>query len=555
VAVTKIGFLPGGYGRDTTPTDPLRPIPLANGEWISNLNVPIWKPGSIAGVVRDESGEPVVGVIVRVLQNVKMAGREDFVPGPALRTDDRGAYRLSGLAPGRYVVQVPSVQAAVPTGMTLAPPEIGLRGPGTPEVLDMMDVDDTARLVIGRFPLPPPPQNGRLLAYPPAFHHAASTVGDATIIALKYGDERTGVDVTLTPVTSVRVAGTVDGPSTALQGLTLRLLPAGLENAGFGAEVATALVAADGRFAFMNVPPGRYTIDAAVNVVELSATEPGIGPRRPIQGPPTTPIHGATMSGIIDVIPGLRATTYLHRFQNGPPYSARVPLTVGNADTTGVTVRLIAQATLSGSYVIEADPAHPEVAAPARLTFGLDPASGDAALGGSARPIRGGGPGVIGVSGIVPGRYWLRVQEPGWIIKSVVFNGDDYTNRPLDIDAPITGVAVIATNAAPAVAGVVRDGPLKAAETMVIVFPVEPAQWRNTGWWPSRVKSATLTITNSFTLPALPAGDYLVAAINRSFIENWRDPEFLARVAPLATPLSLAWGATSAIELQPVVVR
>src|SRR5689334_15639102 len=34
ISVTKVGYLPGGYGRDTTPTDPLRPIPLKTNEWL-----------------------------------------------------------------------------------------------------------------------------------------------------------------------------------------------------------------------------------------------------------------------------------------------------------------------------------------------------------------------------------------------------------------------------------------------------------------------------------------------------------------------------------------
>ena len=237
-----------------------------------------------------------------------------------------------------------------------------------------------------------------------------------------------------------------------------------------------------------------------------------------------------------------------------------MPLTVGGADVTGVVVSLKAHASLSGSVVVDADPAHPEVAPPARFTFVLDPAGGEAALGGSARPVGrgGGGPGAFAVNGIVPGQYWLRLQDAGWLVKSITWNGRDYTNQPFDIRPAetMTDVVVMATNAAPEVSGVVRDGQgLKADATMVIAFPVEAAQWKNTGWWPSRVKTATLASANTFRLTTLPAGDYLVAAISRSFIENWRDPEFLARVAPLATRVTLSWGGASTLDLQPVVVR
>jgi len=72
ISATKFGYLEGGYGRETMPTDPLRGITVKPGEWISNIKVSIAKPGAISGVVRDESGEPVVGVVVRVLHRVRI---------------------------------------------------------------------------------------------------------------------------------------------------------------------------------------------------------------------------------------------------------------------------------------------------------------------------------------------------------------------------------------------------------------------------------------------------------------------------------------------------
>jgi hypothetical protein len=96
------------------PSDPLRSLPLKTDEWLPNIKVSIWRPGAISGTVRDESGEPVVGVVVRVLQRVRIQGRDEFLAGPVTRTDDRGAYRLANLPSARYLIQVPSVQAAMP---------------------------------------------------------------------------------------------------------------------------------------------------------------------------------------------------------------------------------------------------------------------------------------------------------------------------------------------------------------------------------------------------------------------------------------------------------
>ena len=49
VSASKFGYLSGGYGRETDPTDPLRPIALKDNDWVSNIRVTIWKPGSISG--------------------------------------------------------------------------------------------------------------------------------------------------------------------------------------------------------------------------------------------------------------------------------------------------------------------------------------------------------------------------------------------------------------------------------------------------------------------------------------------------------------------------
>src|SRR6185503_19058032 len=273
IAVSKFGFLDGGYGRDHSPSDPLRPVALKKDDWVGGLRVSIWRPGSISGVVRDESGDPVVGVFVRVLSRFRIQGRDDMVAGPITVTNDRGEYRIPGLAPGRYAVQVPSVQASVPWSTKIS------FNPGN-LAEGVVDIDDSNRLVLNRYPLPPPPQNGRPMSYPIVFHPSASTLAVASLIDLKYGDERTGIDLTLTPAPAVRVSGTVEGPADAMKSLTLRLLPAGLENAGLGSEAATALVSGDGRFTFMNVPAGTYTLDAPVKVTELSTTGSGISQMR-----------------------------------------------------------------------------------------------------------------------------------------------------------------------------------------------------------------------------------------------------------------------------------
>jgi hypothetical protein len=55
--------------------------------------------------------------------------------------------------------------------------------------------------------------------------------------------------------------------------------------------------------------------------------------------------------------------------------------------------------------------------------------------------------------------------------------------------------------------------------------------------------------TGGYQLRNLPAGEYLVIAVDLSRVNAWMDPKFLAAAAPLATRLSIAWGDKKAQDL------
>jgi hypothetical protein len=359
------------------------------------------------------------------------------------------------------------------------------------------------------------------------------------------------------------VSGIVDGPPESLRSLTLRLMPAGLENMGFGSEAATALVGSDGRFTFFNVPAGQYTVDAPAQISELSITPPQIGPRKVLPGPPTAPVTGAQIQDT-ELLPGVTLTHFFSMSAN-TPYTGRATVTVGNTDVTGVVLRLRAFGTMSGRVVIDPRSAPPADGTTPRAALELDPAGGDTAITGAGRTIRADRiiPGDFSIARIQPGQYWVRVQKQGihasqWQVQSVSWNGRDYTNIPIEVAAgdAIDGVAVTVTTATPDLRGTVRDSDdLKADATMVIVFPVEPALWKNTGLDPSRMKTVPVSSTRAFALANLPAGDYFVAAINRSFTETWREPVFLARVAQHAARVTLSWGGKSTVDLTTLVIR
>ncbi len=80
---------------------------IAAGQRVQGVRIALWKGGVIGGRVLDEYGEPAAGVEIEVLR------REPGDQGGSVRTtssaftpvtDDTGAFRVWGLAPGDYIV-------------------------------------------------------------------------------------------------------------------------------------------------------------------------------------------------------------------------------------------------------------------------------------------------------------------------------------------------------------------------------------------------------------------------------------------------------------------
>jgi protocatechuate 3,4-dioxygenase beta subunit len=86
-------------------TRPRRPKPLTlrDGEVRDDVNVALWRAFAIEGRVVDEFGEPMTGV--EVYAKNPESGQPAPRSGPwQMITDDRGLFRLFGIAPGRYLI-------------------------------------------------------------------------------------------------------------------------------------------------------------------------------------------------------------------------------------------------------------------------------------------------------------------------------------------------------------------------------------------------------------------------------------------------------------------
>jgi hypothetical protein len=112
----RAGFLSAGYGAapgDPRLAPPMRPKPLelADGQRLENIEVWLPRAGAISGRVFDASGQPASRINVTAI-----AIRRGMPPQPTNRavTDDLGQFRVYGLSPADYVI---SAEASAGGGM------------------------------------------------------------------------------------------------------------------------------------------------------------------------------------------------------------------------------------------------------------------------------------------------------------------------------------------------------------------------------------------------------------------------------------------------------
>ena len=216
VSASKPGFVTQRYGQ-RRPFETVSPLELGDGQR-AVANFALLRGGVITGRVQDDLGDPVANVRVMVQRRQMIDGRRRMVNlGVTDETDDTGAFRLYGLAPGEYYV----------SGILRANP---LEQPG-----------DTT-------------------GYAPTYYPGTGNANEAQRVAVGAGEE-VSIGFSLLPVRLVRVSGTVVSQGGDAIGGMVQLLGAG--DSGDGAmNVVAAGIQSDGSFTLTNVAPGSYTLSA-----------------------------------------------------------------------------------------------------------------------------------------------------------------------------------------------------------------------------------------------------------------------------------------------------
>ena len=551
------GYLPGASGRYRH-DGPSQPIELEDGERRTDVVIRLWKYASIGGIVVDEAGEPAVGVSVRALRRLPSGS------GPRLQmgwttayTDDRGQYRLSGLAPGEYLVAVPSTITTVPASSVEEYVQAITAG-STMQLMQARTASNAplpspSGMRIGDYQIqisplrnvqfPPPDENGRLFVYRTTFHPAAHTSAEGQVITLGSGDERQNVTISLTLTPTAFVSGIASGPDGPMRGLGLRLVPADGDSyqSDNGFEAAHTATDGLGRFTLLGVPPGQYVLKA-------------------FHAPVPAPVGGE--SRVMSIVNGVATVTPsgpppIATPPSGPTLWAELPVSVGDRSITDLHIALREGARVSGRIEFTGAAAPPPPQRQRVISIALTPV--DPGWTMRVQPGRPSETGQFTTGGFPPGRYLINATTPGapWTVRSIILNGRNVLDEPFELGSTDLSGAVVtyADRQTQLTLNVQSPGGADQQPAIVVAFPADYQKWIQDGMVARRTRTATVSRTGVATLVGITAGDYLAIAVPAETPFDLRSPQSIEMLARQATRITVAHGETRTQMLTVSAVR
>ena len=532
----------------TGPTSPTT-VSLTEGQHLSDFKLRLWKNAAIVGTVLDDGGEPAIGLTVQAMSRIVVAGRARYLPVSGGRTDDRGVFRIASLKPGDYVVVIPQAPAAVPAAMMDSMMKGVFGGGDMSSVLGIADLAMSGVNVgaamqggvrLGNYMVASasgaPPilaADGRLFVYQTMFYPGVGVPVQAEVLTLKSGEERAEVNFQLRLTPTAKVSGIATGPTGPMANLGMRLVvPADGVTSDSEFDVATVVTGPDGSFTFFGVPPGQFLLRAQkegrANTAENAAMMAMMGMGR-----------GAAPPGPAKSVFG------------------QATIAVGSTDVEGVVFQLAEGVTVGGRMEFTSATGRAQPPQLTNIQVRLLPADGRSSfrMGGAARVTASGAFETVPYG---PGKYFLQIDGvPGpWQVKSATVGGRDVLDAAVDVrDANIGGVVVTVTDEAFSLTGTVTPAAGQTvADAVVLLFPADYRAWIENGMNPRRSRSGRPNPAGAYTFPVLPAGDYLVVAVDRSDEGNLQDPAYIEALSRLGTRVSVV-SAKQTLDLSTMKVK
>jgi hypothetical protein len=478
VTASKSGFVSLSFGQ-RRPLQAGTPLQLGDGQQLKNVDFQLPRGSVIGGHVMDEDGEPMAGVMVRVMRYQYLQGDRRLTPAGTAQTDDKGAFRVWGLMPGDYYVNaIARVNLPAFGGGRGAPGGRG-GGPfgGGPGGGFAVQAGAIAALGGGNLAGLIGGNESDSVNYAPTYYPGVSSINDARPITVGLSQELLDVNFGMQLVPMSRLSGRVTNPdgSPVTSGTVNLMLDASAARgnqlgANFGGRINW-----DGVFAINSVPPGRYTLRARGD-------------------------------------------------DSDAPQYAAIPVTV-NGDIADLAVVLTPGATLSGTVMFpSAATAPPDV-----TQFRVTAPSTEPGFVGPQPNARLDNTGKFTLAGVPAGPHLIRSagSARGWSIKSVTVGGRDVTDSPIELRSGenVSNIVVVYTDKVNEISGTVtNDQGTPASEYTVLAFSTDASLWRPQS---RQIATTRPDQTGHYRIRTLPPGEYYVVTVDPAEQGEWFEPAYL----------------------------
>ncbi len=526
VTGSKNGFVDALYGQ-RRPQQPGTPVTLADAQVAANIDLRLTRGGVITGRVLDEDGDALSRALVTVQRYQYVRGERQLTPAGGDQTDDRGVYRVFALPPGDYYVSATASGLGQLIGRGLQQLAAGIAAAGGGRGGGRGGAGP-----LGAFGAADEPEP---TGYAPTYYPGVVSAPEAGKVTVGPGSEVTGIDFQILLVPLATISGIVAGADDVVP---LMLMPQDAGGAGpLGGQMLTGRSQADGTFTISNVPPGRF-------------------------------VAIARSGG-----------------RNNDPKTAMQPIVVNGQNIEGVSLVLQPGITLSGNITVESSgtpaPADysgfgitvPDVTP---LPFGGGGGGRGGLNGGAGRAQKNG---TFEIGNLLPGQHYIRVTAGGggqgqgagqgqgrgqaqgqgqgqgqtqgsWTLKSVLIGGQEVSDQAFEIKPGqnVENVTIVMTDRSTEIAGAVRDGSnAPMTGITVIAFSSDQQYWRAQS---RHIQAARTDSTGAFRLRGLPAGDYLIVAVDGVEQGEWFDPAYLDQARAGAGHVTLNEGEKKTLDLR-----
>ncbi len=450
----------------------------------SEMKISMIPGAAISGRVTDLSGKPLVNASVGIYRESYNFGRPVLEFVSSKTTDDRGGYRLFALPPGEYLLTA----APRPASRRLDPAE--------------------------RNPVP-------LLT----FYPAATEPSHAIPIAVKGGEELSGISVQVQSAVGTRVSGKVTSVLPLSSGFSefdaiVILTPHGgaVPPVSSGNEIQDANPE-DGSFQFFNVPPGIY------DLIARQFVDRGWGPEGTPGGKDEAWIFGRTTIEVSqDSVENVAIVV-----TPGVDVKGRV-LVDGSPSSPALRLSLLSDDNSIRSFDSETSESYDEIS---RYSPRIE------ADGTFLIPV------------VPPGRYRIQpvlALPRGAYVADIRQNGISVYDNGLVVDTREPGpLEVIVNTGGGMVEGTVRSADGKPAAQGVTVVLV-PSEIRRQN--PNLYLTARTDKSGAFKWDSIPPGHYQIFAWENVLSGAFMNPEFLARFQNAGTSVTVLSNLTSRAEVR-----